>query len=72
MLTMYFINDDVFLDFRTLTEIVSGSLSESTLYRKLTKTCERQKYRNRMLFRYRDLLENPYISKEIRQYELHK
>lgn len=67
----YYLNDDIFLDFPTIAEIAERiNLSESTLYRNLFRSnCGRVKYRNRVLFRYKDLHVFPTLFKEIRENE---
>ena len=62
-MVLYYNDNEIFLDFQTIREKVS--LPETTLYRYLRSHCQGVRYRNRMLFKYRDLIDLPEISKEI-------
>lgn len=69
---LYYNENEIYLDFQTIKERVS--LPESTLYRKILKSnCKTVMYRNRMLFRYKDILyELPEVYKAIQDYEIFK
>ena len=53
---VYYDNGEIYLDFKTVFE--RTSLSESTLFRRLrNKKVKGVRYRNRMLFKYTELIE---------------
>jgi len=70
-MVLYYVDNEIFLDFPSIKERVK--LSESTLYRRITKSsCKTVNYRNRLLWNYKDLIhELPEVYKEIQEYENH-
>lgn len=69
-MVVYYNNNDVYLDFQTIRERVS--LPPTTLYRRLRNHGGGIRYRNRMLFRYKDLIDLPDIFKQIQKDEILK
>ena len=69
---LYFFEQDLYVDFRTIRE--SSSIPESSLYRLIKRNFvgKKKKFRNRLLYRYKDLLELPEIYKEIKNHEILK
>jgi hypothetical protein len=67
-MVLYYFKDEIFLDFQTIRERVS--VPESTLYRKIRNKCSGIRYRNKILFKYQDLITDfPDLVKEIKEYE---
>ena len=67
-MVLYYFNDQIFLDFQTIRERVS--VPESTLYRRIRYKCSGIRYRNKVLFNYKELvLDFPDLIKEIEEYE---
>jgi hypothetical protein len=67
-MVLYYFNDQIFLDFQTILERVT--LPESTLYRRIRNKCSGIRYRNKVLFNYKELvLDFPEIFKEIEEHE---
>ena len=68
---IYYFNHDLLLDFRTIRNRVP-SIPPSTLYRLLRNKykCNGVRYNNRLLYKYRDLLEIPEVCKELKSYEI--
>jgi hypothetical protein len=64
----YYFENDLYWDFRTIRDRVS--IPESTLYRLIKRKCSGKKFRNKLLYRYKDLLELPEIYKEIQNHEV--
>ena len=61
---------ELLLDFQTI--LKRTSIPESTLYRRIRKKCIGIRYKNQLLYRYKDLiLYFPDIFKEIHQYDPH-
>jgi hypothetical protein len=63
MIPFIFIDNELFVDFRTLTNMTS--VSRSTLYRRLIRNVPRKNLGNKKLILYRDILANPILSKII-------
>ena len=68
MISFIFLESELYVDFRTLTELTS--VSRSTLYRRLIRNVPRKKYGNKKLVLYKDILTNPILSKIIDKHEL--
>ena len=68
----YYYQNDLYWDFRTIREC--SSMPESSLYRLIKRNFvgKKKKFRNRLLYRYKDLLELPEIYKEIKNHEILK
>jgi len=69
-MVLYYNDNDIYLDYQTINERVS--IPGTTLYRQLRDHCDGIRYRNRMLFRYKDLIDLPEIFKEIQNDEILK
>ena len=67
---LYYFENDLYVDFRTIRG--HCSMAESTLYRYIKRKVVGKKFRNRMLYKYKDLIELPEIYKEIKNYEILK
>jgi len=63
MIPFIFIDSELYIDFRTLTQM--ASVSRSTLYRNLIKAVPRRKFGNKKLILYKDILVHPKLSKLI-------
>lgn len=63
MIPFIFIDSELYIDFRTLTQI--SPLSRSTLYRRLINSVPRTKLGNKKLIKYKDVLQHPVLSKLI-------
>jgi hypothetical protein len=67
-MVLYYLNNEIFIDFKSILERVS--IPESTLYRRIRNKCSGIKYRNKVLFKYQDLITGfPDIAKEIQKNE---
>ena len=67
---LYYFENDLYMDFRTIRE--RSSMPESSLYRLIKRKVIGKKFRNRLLYKYKDLLELPEIYKEIKNHEILK
>lgn len=63
MIPFIFLDSELYVDFRTLTNMASVSLS--TLYRRLIRNVPRKTFGNKKLILYSDILSNPKFSKLI-------
>jgi len=63
MIPFIFIDSELYIDFRTLTQM--ASVSRSTLYRNLIKAVPQKKFGNKKLILYKDILVHPKLSKLI-------
>lgn len=68
MIPFIFIDSELYIDFRTLTQM--ASVSRSTLYRNLIKAVPRRNFGNKKLILYRDILLHPVLSKLINRDEV--
>jgi hypothetical protein len=71
MLPFIYLDGEIFIEFSVLTEMIN-SMSRSSIYRRIVNSFQRRTYKNRKLIRYRDLLEHPVLSKEVRKHEIHQ
>jgi hypothetical protein len=60
MIPFIFLESELYVDFRTLTNM--ASVSRSTLYRRLISTVPRKSFGNKKLILYKDILSNPKLS----------
>jgi hypothetical protein len=63
MIPFIFLDSELYVDFRTLTNM--ASVSRSTLYRRLIRNVPRKTFGNKKLILYSDILSNPKLSKII-------
>lgn len=70
MTPFIFIDNELYVDFSTLTHLTSHSISRSSLYRRIITAVPRKNFGNKKLILYRDILLHPVLSKLIDRNEV--
>jgi len=65
MIPFTYIDNQLYIDFRTLNQLTSHSISRSSLYRRIIKAVPRRNFGNKKLILFRDILVHPVLSKLI-------
>lgn len=66
----YYFENNLYWDFKSISDRIP--IPNSTLYRLVKRKCQGKKFRNKLLYKYKDLLGVPEIYKEIKQDEINK
>jgi hypothetical protein len=67
-MVLYYIDNELFVDFQTIVERVDMPISN--IYRILKKRCKGIPYRNRTLYEYKDLMNLPDIFHQVKRDEV--